>query len=164
MSDSKQHISSFCPLNFLAGLSKLYSGVQRNISWRKPIWNNFFFLKPFFSNFEQNVLGLFTKSFWQISKKSFYVSRGTVYEKVWDKKIANKQNYFQEIVLTTFGLWWNFSCRFVNTVFYLRVTSWWKAAFASERLISKFFDIWRKLSRFWRNCFRHSCTNCFLRV
>ena len=63
-----------------------------------------FFLKPFFSDFEQKVLGLFTKSFWQISKKPFYVSRGTVYEKVWDKKRANKRNHFQEFVLTTFGL------------------------------------------------------------
>ena len=45
-----------------------------------------FFLKPFFSDFEQKVLGLFTKTFWQITKKPFYVSRGTVYEKLWDKK------------------------------------------------------------------------------
>ena len=35
--------------------------------------------------------------------------------------------------------WCNFSGRFVKTVFYLRVTFWWKAAFASERLISNFF-------------------------
>ena len=86
LSDSKQHISSFSPLNFLAGLSKLHLGVQRNISWRKPIWNNLFFLNLIFSDFEQKVLGLFTKIFWQISKKPIYVSRGTVYEKVWDKK------------------------------------------------------------------------------
>ena len=85
LSDSKHHISSFCLLNCLAGLSKLHSGVQRNISWRKPIWDNLF-SKTFFSEFEQKVLGLFTKVFWQISKKPFYVSRGTVYEKVWDKK------------------------------------------------------------------------------
>ena len=63
-----------------------------------------FFLKPFFSDFEQKVLGLFPKIFWQISKKPFYVSRGTVYEKVWDRRRGNKQNFFQELVLTIFGL------------------------------------------------------------
>ena len=103
LSDSRQHISSFSPLNFMAGLSKLHLDVQRNISWRKPVWNNLF-SKTFFSVFEQKVLGLFTKIFWQISKKAFYVSRGTGYEKVLVKKRGNKQNFFEEFVLTTFGL------------------------------------------------------------
>ena len=138
LSDSKQHLSSFWPLNFLAGLSKLYSGVQRNISWRKPIWNNLFFWNLFFG-FWTKVLGLFTKSFWQTSKEPFYVSRWTVYEKAWDKKRANNKTCSRKLFWKLSDFWWNFSGRFVKTVFYLRVTFWWKAAFASERLISNFF-------------------------
>ena len=69
LSDSKQHFSSFCPLNFSAGLSKLYSGVQRNISWRKPIWNNLFFSNLFFrilnkkyTDFSQKHFGRFREN------------------------------------------------------------------------------------------------------
>ena len=43
LSDWKQNLSSFSPLNFLTGLSKLHSGVQRNNSCSKAIWNNLFF-------------------------------------------------------------------------------------------------------------------------
>ena len=164
LSDSKQHFSSFCPLNFSAGLSKLYSGVQRNISWRKPIWNNLFFLNLFFR--------ILNKKYSDFSQKHFGRFRGnrsTCPEEQSMKKYKTKKELINRTISGNLfwqlsDFWCNFSGHFVKTVFYLRVTFWWKAAFASERLISNFFDIWRRLSRFWRNCFRHSCTNCFLRV
>ena len=102
LSDSKQHISSFCPLNFLAGLSKLYSGVQRTISWRKPFWNNLFFYNLFFGFWTKSTR-TFHKIFLADFEKTVLPVQRTVYEKVWDKKRANKQNFFQELVLTTFG-------------------------------------------------------------
>ena len=139
LSDSKHKISSFSPLIFLAGLLKLNSGVERNISWRKPTWHNLFSETLFFrilnkknSDFSQNFFGRFRKNRSTCPDEQSMKKHET-------KKRANKQNYFQELVLTTFGLWWNFSGRFVNTVFYLRVTFWWKAAFASERLTINFF-------------------------
>ena len=154
MSDSKQNNSSFSPLTFLAGLSQLHLGVQRNISWRKPIWNNLF-SKTFFSVFEQKVLGLFTKIFWQISKKAFYVSRGTGYEKVWVKKRANKQNLFQELVLTTFGLlvvFFRLFCQ--NCILPVKQLFDWKQNLLLKHWLVLFMEIGRKLSRFWQNCFR----------
>ena len=97
-----------------------------------------FFSKTFFFGFWTKVLGLFTKSFWQISEKPFYVSRGTVYEKVWDKKELINKTMSRNLFWQISDFWWNFCGRFVKTVFYLRVTFWWKAAFASETLIINF--------------------------
>ena len=79
-SDSKHNISSFSPLNFLAGLLKQNLGVERNISWRKPTWNNLFsetfffgfwtkstrtFHKKFLADFEKTVLRVQRNSLWK---------------------------------------------------------------------------------------------------
>ena len=63
-----------------------------------------FFSKTFFFGFWTKS----TRTFHIISladfKKTVLRVQRTVSEKAWDKKRANKQNYFQELVLTTFGL------------------------------------------------------------
>ena len=139
-------------------------GVQRNISWRKPIWNNLFFLNLFFRILNKKYSDFSQKHFGR-----FRENRSTCPEEQSMKKYETKNELINRTISRSLfwqlsDFWCNFSGHFVKTVFYLRVTFWWKAAFASERLISNFFDIWRRLSGFWWNCFRHSCTNCFLRV
>ena len=124
-----------------------------------------FFLKPFFrilnkmySDFSQKFFGRFRKNRSTCPEEQSMKNYETKKELI--NKTISKNLFWQ---LSDFC--WNFSGRFVKTVFYLRVTFWWKAAFASEILIGKFFlDIGRKLSRFWRYCFRHSFKNCFLRA
>ena len=123
-----------------------------------------FFLKPFFRILNKKYSDFSQKHFGR-----FRENRSTCPEEQSMKKYETKKELINRTISGNLfwqlsDFWCNFSGHFVKTVFYLRVTIWWKAAFASERLISNFFDIWRRLSRFWRNCFRHSCTNCFLRV
>ena len=55
------------------------------------------------------------------------------------KKELINQTISRNLFWQLSDFWWNFSGRFVKTVFYFRVTFWWKAAFSSERLISNFF-------------------------
>ena len=98
-----------------------------------------FFLKHFFRFLNQKY-----SDFSQNFSKRFRKNRSTCPEeqsmKMYEteKELINKifsRNLFWQLS----DFWWNFSGRFVKTVFYLRVTFWWKAAFASERLISNFF-------------------------
>ena len=121
-----------------------------------------FFLKPFFrilnkkySDFSQKFFGRFRKN------RSTCPEEQSMKNYETKKELINKtisRNFFWQLS----DFWWNFSGHFDKTVFYLPVTFWWKAAFASEILIGKFFlDIGRKLSRFWRYCFRHSFQTAF---
>ena len=124
------------------------------------------------TNLKQHFFRVLNKKYSDFSQKffgRFLKNRSTCLEEQSMKKYETKKELINKTISRKLfwqlsDFWCNFSDRFVKTVFYLRVTFWWKAAFASDRLIIIFFDIWRRLSRFWRNCCRHSCTNCFLRA
>ena len=53
------------------------------------------------------------------------------------KELINK-TFSRNLFWQCSDFWWNFSGRFVKTVFYRWVTFWWKAKFASEILIGSF--------------------------
>ena len=91
-----------------------------------------FFLKPFFSDFEQKVFGRFRKNRSTCPEEQSMKKNETKKELI-NKTISSK--LFRQLSV----FWWNFSGRFVKTVFYLRVNFWWKAEFASERLIIIFY-------------------------
>ena len=80
-----------------------------------------------------------------------------------EKELIN-ETFSRNLFWKLSDFWWNFSGRFVKTVFYLRVTFWWKAAFASERLISNFFWHWAQTFNVLAKLLPHSCSNCLLRV
>ena len=125
-----------------------------------------FFLKPYFLGFWTKSTRTFHKIFLADFKKTvLLVQKNSLWKSLRQKKELINKTISRNLFWQLSDFCWNFSGRFVKTVFYLRVTFWWKAAFASEILIGNFFlDIGRKLSRFWRYCFRHSFTNCFLRA
>ena len=164
LSDSKHNISSFSLLSFLARLLKLNLGVNRNISWRKPTSNNLFSENIFFrilnkkySDFSQKVFGRFQK------KRSTCPDEQSMKKYETKKELINKtisRNLFWQLS----DFWWNFSGRFVKTVFYLRVTFWWKAAFASERLIISFFWLLAQTLKVLAKLLPAQLYNCFLRV
>ena len=96
-------------------------------------WNLFCrILNKKYSDFSQKFFGRFRKN------RSTCTEEQSLKMYETEKELINKtlsRNLFWQFS----DFWWNFSGRFVKTVFYLRVTFWWKAAFASERLISNFF-------------------------
>ena len=165
MSDSKQHVSSFSPLNFLAALSKLHLGVQRNFSWRKPIWNNLFSKTIFFRIFNKKYSDFSRKFLSRIPKKHSMCPEEQSMKKYETKKELINKTFSRNLFWQLSVFWWTFSRRFLKTAFYLRVTFWWKAAIASEILIGNFFlTLGANFFKALANLLPHSCSNCLLRV
>ena len=133
----------FLSLQFFGRVVKAEFRCREEQFMEKANLKQLFLLKPFFSDFEEKVFGLFTKTFWQISKKPFYVSREQSMTKYETKKELKNKTISRNLFWQLSDFWCSISGRFVKTVFYLRVTFWWKAAFASERLISNFFLTFR---------------------
>ena len=117
LTDSKQKPIRFFPPNNWQGSQSCILGVQKHISRRKTYLKEVVF-KFFLSGFEKIVLGLFPKISWQISRKAFYVCRGTVCGKLWVRKSYETKN-FHGIFWQISDFWWKISGRFVKTAFYL---------------------------------------------
>ena len=137
-------------------------GVQINISRRKTQLKKVVFLISFFG-FCIKVLKLFSKNFWSSSKKAFYVSKGTVCGKQWVKK-AKKQKIFGEFFDKSRTLMENFRPFLSKLHSTCQATFRWKAAFAIEILIGKFFWHCAQTLKVLAKLLPHRCKNCFLRA
>ena len=99
-----------------------------------------FFLKPYFFGFWTKSTRTFHKNFLaDFEKTNLRVQRNSLWKSLRQKKELINKTISRNLFWQLSDFCWNFSGCFVKTVFYLRVTFWWKAAFASEILIGKFF-------------------------
>ena len=124
--------------NFWQGSQSCILGVQRNNSGRKT------YLKLVFefsrSVFDQKVLWLFLKTFWQISKKVLHVSGENSLWKAVSQEKAIKPIFFLGNLFDKSGTFGgNFPAVLSKLLSTCRVTFWWKATFASELFIGYLF-------------------------
>ena len=138
LADSEQNPISFFSPNKWQGSRSCILGVQKNISRRKTYLKKLFFFISFFGfwtkstqTFPENFLAEFKKSVLR-------VRRNSLWQAVSQKKLRNKN--FSRNFLANLGLLMENFRPFLSKLHSsCQATFWWKAASASEMLISNFF-------------------------
>ena len=104
---------------------------------------------------EQNFSVLFSTNFCQGCQSCILCVQRNSLLKSMSQKRANKQNLFQELVLTTFGFLVDFFRLFCqNCILPVKQLFDGKQNLLLKHWLVLFLEIGRKLSKFWRNCFR----------